>query len=386
MTQEFDIAICGGGLVGATLALALADSPLRVAMIEGRQPAPPTGEAWDSRIYAVSPRNRHLLQQLGAWQRLPLDRIGNVQDMRVRGDAGGTLHFSAVDVGSDELATIIENSTLQTAIWSALADRGNVSLLCPARPQGVEWGQQAATLILEDGQTLKTRLLVAADGAESWLRQQAGIGISQAPYEQQGVVANFECSRPHGFVARQWFRQDGVLAWLPLPGNRISIVWSTHDAKAAELKALPADALCEAVAAAGGRELGELRLITPAAGFPLRLTHVKSLVSPRLALIGDAAHTVHPLAGQGVNLGFQDARVLADVLLGAGRRDPGDYLLLRRYERARREDVMMMQAVTHGLDRLFRPQQAPVAWLRNAGLTLTDKMGPLKRLLIRQAL
>jgi ubiquinone biosynthesis UbiH/UbiF/VisC/COQ6 family hydroxylase len=202
-----------------------------------------------------------------------------------------------------------------------------------------------------------------------------------------GLVANFECTRPHHGTARQWFRDDGVLAWLPLPGNRISMVWSTPDDHAKELLALPADELCARVSAAGGHELGKLKLLSPAAAFPLRLMRVPRTIAPRLALIGDAAHGIHPLSGHGINLGYQDAKVLADLLTSASEwQDIGDERLLRRYQRARREETLLMQTTTHTLRRLFRENLPGLKQLRNIGMNLTNALPVLKNQLVRYAL
>ena len=202
-----------------------------------------------------------------------------------------------------------------------------------------------------------------------------------------GLVANFECERPHRGIARQWFRDDGVLAWLPLAGNRISIVWSTPIAHAEELLALTDEELCQHVASAGEHELGEFKLITPPTAFPLRLMRVPQTVAPRLALIGDAAHGIHPLSGHGINLGFQDARALAGLLAATPEwQDIGSERLLRRYQRARREETVLMQYTTHTLRWLFREKLPGLKPLRNIGMNLSNALPVLKGLLVRYAL
>ncbi len=387
--MTFDLVIVGAGLVGSSLALALQGSGLSVALVEPRPPAPlPRDESWDVRVYAISPGSAAFLEAGGAWALLDRERLCPVTEMEVFGDGGRSrLHFSAYDAGIPELAFILESRQLQAAIWEALETREDLDRFCPANCAELEFGRDAATLRLEDGRTLQAKLVVGADGADSWVRAQAEIAASPRPYGQMGVVANFSTSIPHGGVARQWFREDGVLALLPLPGDRVSMVWSAWDEKASELLALEPPALCAAIHEATGGAAGELNLLTPAAAFPLRLLRPKTCIGPRLALIGDAAHNVHPLAGQGVNLGFGDARELATVLRERGvQPDCGHRSLLRRYERSRREDVLAMQLTTDGLQKLFNNKDPVLRELRNWGLGLTDRLGPLKNFLTRTAL
>ncbi|OIR06859.1 2-octaprenylphenol hydroxylase [mine drainage metagenome] len=383
--MKFDIVIVGGGLAGLSLAVALRSSALSVAVVEGRAPARPAG--WDARIYAVSPGNERFLAEIGAWQHLDQARLTPVRTMEIHGDAGGRLDFSAFDSGVSELAWIIESSLMQGELWETVKRQGNVTLFCPASPEALAFAADRAQLTLADGRTLAAGLVVAADGADSWTRTAAGIAVEFKPYGETGVVANFACEKPHRETAFQWFRSDGVLAWLPLPDNMISIVWSTPDDHARQLLALAPEELCHRVAAAGDWRLGELSPVTPAAGFPLRLMRAPSAIAPRLALIGDAAHTIHPLSGHGINLGFGDSRVLAKLL--AGRPDYvdcGDQRLLRRYERARLEEVLALQLATDGLQKLFRPRSAALAMLRNAGLNLTNKLPVVRDALVRYAL
>ncbi len=227
---------------------------------------------------------------------------------------------------------------------------------------------------------------MAADGADSPLRRQAGIAASVTAYRQLGVVANFACEKPHRGAALQWFLGQSILAWLPLPGKRLSLVWSAPEALAAELLALDGAALAQQVEAAGGGCLGRLELLTPAAGFALCLIRPEKIFRPAFVLVGDAAHGVHPLAGQGVNLGFGDAESLVDALTARGRVSCGDALLLARHARRRSEPVAAMQNVTHGLYHLFAQRDALTGALRNGGLSLLNQLGPLKSHLIQQAL
>jgi ubiquinone biosynthesis UbiH/UbiF/VisC/COQ6 family hydroxylase len=381
----FDLIIVGGGLAGASLAVALRDAPLSIALVEAAPPVRPAG--WDARVYAVSPANARFLAEIGAWEHLDAQRMAPVAAMEITGDRGGRLTFDAAETGVPELGWILESSLMACELWESLKRQGNLTRFCPCVPEALVIDAGAAQLTLTDGRTLAARLIVGADGRDSWIRTAAGLSIRDIPYAEQGVVANFATEKAHGHTAWQWFRDDGVLAWLPLPGHRISIVWSTPDAHAAELIALPEAELAERVAAAGQHVLGALAPLTPAAAFPLRLIRAPRLVAPRLALVGDAGHGIHPLSGHGINLGFQDARALAKRLAGAPQwQDIGDETFLCRYQRDRREEILFLQTATDALRRLFRATPAPLAPLRNLGLSLADRISPLKRSLARYAI
>lgn len=387
--MKVDIVIVGGGLAGLALAAALRGSRYSVALVEGRNPQPPAG--LDARIYAISPANAAFLSEIGIWKHLDAARLQPVERMEVFGDSSGHLSFSAYASGVPELAWIVESSTLQMELWETVKRLPNVQLLCPAKPAALSIGAAGASLELTDGRTLVADLVVAADGADSWTREALGVHVNFRHYEQLGVVANFSCSEPHRGTAFQWFLNGenaaGILAWLPLPGNRISMVWSTPKVHGEALCKLDADELCARVAAAGGERLGRLELITPPVGFPLRLMRAPRTIGPHFALVGDAAHAIHPLSGHGVNLGFQDAMVLAETLNGLRAFEScGDQRSLRPYERRRKEEVVMLQSVTDGLQRLFAPQLPPLAWLRNTGLNLTDRLPVLRDALVRYAL
>ncbi len=386
MRNEFDVLIVGGGLVGLALAAALRDSGLQLALVEPQAPrATKVRRAWDSRLYAISPGSAAFLERCGAWQSVPGDRIARVERMRIFGDDGrAELQFSAYDAGLRELAFIVENDRLQESLWRIVRDCARI--FCPASWSALEIGERHASLHLDDGTELAARLIVGADGAESRVRAAAGIAATPSDYGQLGVVANFSCEKPHGSVAFQWFRRDGVLALLPMPGNHVSMVWSIGQERGRELLHKSAGELAAEVEEASHGVVGGLDLVTPAAAFPLRLLRVTEFTRARLALIGDAAHNVHPLAGQGVNLGFRDARELSAVLANRGpQRDCGDRLLLRRYARARREDVLSMQLMTHGLQKLFSHDAVLVGRVRNRGLKLVNWQPQLKSFLVHHA-
>jgi ubiquinone biosynthesis UbiH/UbiF/VisC/COQ6 family hydroxylase len=387
---DYDVVILGAGLVGMALAVALTRQGLGVALLERSALAafegPVGAEDWDQRVYAVSPGSAEFLRGLGAWQRLATDRIAAIEVMDVHGDSEGAIAFSAYELGERALAWIVENRALAAALVEVVHTTAHLDVLAPCEPRTVAWSADAARVTLADGRAFSTRLVVGADGVRSWVRREAGIVREPQSYGQTAIVANFVTERAHRGRAFQWFVESaGVLAWLPLPGRRISIVWSAPDVLAQELVALDTAALSARVAAAGGRALGELTLITPPATFPLSFLRLRSVVEHRLALVGDAAHGVHPLAGQGVNLGFGDAATLAAVLGARGPvADAGAPILLERYARKRALPVLSMQIVTDGLVRLFG---APgLRLVRNRGMHVVGRLATVRRLLAQPAL
>lgn len=380
MNNEFDIIIVGASLVGASLALALASSGKRIALVDRSSPLGVTTAPWDTRLYAINPVNRAFLEQLTAWP--DMSRIGTIETIEVHGDRKGYITFSHRDVGVTALAWVAESRWMMATLWQRLVDSDTITLFTNGKPSQLLTTATQVTLTLDEGQTLTSRVLVAADGADSWVRRMTGLPSHTKSYLQSGVVANFRCERPHANTARQWFLGDSVLAWLPMAGQNISMVWSTPEPE--RVLALSDDALATTVAGYGGHSLGAFSLLTPAAAFPLRQIRVPTPHAERVVLVGDAAHTIHPLAGQGVNLGLQDAATLARLM--ARSDDPGSRMLLRRYERERREAVMVMHRVCDGLHRLFHEQQLPaVAWLRNTGLSLVNQLLPIKRQWVRCA-
>ena len=390
MTAErHDVVVAGAGLPGLALAAALARAGLRVALAD-RAPlacAPVDAPSWDPRVYAISPGSAAFLQRIGAWQSLPVERVAAIESMRIGGDRAGALAFTAYELGERALAWIVEERELRAALVAA-AHAAGVAVRAPAGFDALAWTAADATLTLGDGHQLVASLVVGADGLHSWVRRAAGLSGVPRSYGQTALVATFDCAEAHHGCARQWFLPGaGVLAWLPLPGRRISIVWSAPDALAAELRALPVDVLAARVAAAGEGALGRLQLDGPVAAFPLQYLRLPTSVAHRVALVGDAAHGVHPLAGQGVNLGLGDAEGLAAVIAERGPvADPGAAVLLARYARRRAEPVLAMQAVTDGLARLFGAEASWLRLLRNAGLSAVDRLPLVKRALAQPAL
>ena len=393
MTTYCDICVIGSGAVGKAGALALARAGLQVVLVS---PALPTSSAaplvdWDLRVYALNHVARALLSSLKVWDAMDASRIAAVDAMAVHGDdaaTAGHLGFDAYGARVDALAWIVEDANLNRALDAALRFATGVTLVQGSAVQmRCEAGRASVTL--DSGQQIDCSLLVGADGAHSWVRTQADIDMDYRAYGQRAVVANFDCEQPHHGVASQWFLgADGIVALLPLPGRRVSLVWSAPEPLAGTLLRESPDRLCERLQQLPGQTLGTLAMLPPAApkAFPLRLIRSHSLVADRVALIGDAAHVVHPLAGQGMNLGFADI----DALLAAlGRRDHpadcGDARTLARYARSRKEEVLLMQLATDGLHRLFTSELGPVRSIRNLGMAAVDKLPFLKRRLMAHA-
>ena len=374
----------GGGPVGACLARAARG--MRVALVsqERRAPRIPPAAQFDARAYALSPGNVAFLRQIGAWDALAPERLTPVRAMRVFGDDGASrIEFDAYRTGVPELAWIVEDEALQDALWQGL----DAELFAPAECQELNVQDETVSLSLRGGRTLRGQLVVGADGANSFVRRAAGIAAAESAYGQAAVVANFHCEKPHSHTAWQWFQGGPVLALLPLPGSQVSMVWSLPSKEAERIAGLKPEALCREVENASRGALGALRLASPRKSYPLRRLAAQRLVAPGVALVGDAGHVVHPLAGQGLNLGLQDVRALAAVLAAREPvRGAGDLRLLRRYERARAEPILAVDCMIDGLFALFNASNPWMFRLRNAGLNLTDGMAVLKNILVRQAM
>jgi ubiquinone biosynthesis UbiH/UbiF/VisC/COQ6 family hydroxylase len=394
MQSDVDVAVVGTGVAGLATALGAAQLGLKVALVgpDARAFAPGESVPFDARIYALAPSAVNLLERLKVWPQMDAARVQMVARMRVFGDAGDELTFDAYQAALERLATIVEESELARVLAAACSYAPGIARTRAAFDRlqrdadGLQHDADGVSIALDDGSVVAARLVVGADGARSAVRAAAGINAAETPYGQTALVANLACARPHQGVAFQWFCDEGIVALLPLPGDLVSLVWSAPEALAAQLQALDAAAFAQRVTARTQSILGELTLRGGVHAFALRLIRVDPLVGERIALVGDAAHVVHPLAGQGLNLGLRDVSELLRVLAAREAfRDPGDAVLLRRYARARAEPVGLMRLTTDGLARLFGADDPRVRRLRNTGLALVDKLAPLKNALIRHA-
>jgi 2-polyprenylphenol 6-hydroxylase len=382
--MDADVIIAGGGLVGASAACALAGAGLSVTLLEPRPRLQETPATLDSRVYAINPGSARFLAECGIWERIPARRREPVRAMVIVGDdAAARLQFSAYEARVPELAHIVEGQQLQFAAETVAASK--VQWIESEACAEVSVTTHDVQVTTTTGRHLRGKLLLAADGSDSPIREQLGMRAVSKSYDQSGVVANFRAPLPHRGIAHQWFGNGDVLALLPLPDQHLSMVWSVDSARAVTLCGLAAADLVRELNRATRDVAGALELVTESRAFPLRRMRVDSVIGDRVALLGDAAHNVHPLAGQGLNLGLADAAVLARVVSQRGaEQDCGARELLRRYERARKEDVLAMEVVTDGLHSLFRNPR--FAWLRNRGLALTNRLAFVKGVLVERAL
>lgn len=384
MQQDIDILIVGSGLVGAALCVLLRDTGYSVAIVDRMLPNSQIDSQVDHRVYAISPKNRALLTKSGVWSMMDHSRVTPIRQMVISesGQIEKNLVLNALDIERDELATIVENQVLQSALQEKIAAWPDIQFFSPRTIETIQVKTEYVKVSLDNQEVIHARLLIGADGAHSLVRQSMGEKVQRYDYRQRAIVANFHCTKPHQEKAYQWFSPEGVMAWLPLFDQHISIVWSVESTHAAHLLTLSDEAFTRAVMTSGNGILGELTLVNQPSAFPLFLSHVPHWVSPRIALVGDAAHTVHPLAGLGLNLGLDDVAVLASLLRLKGRTDPGKLSLLRQYERSRRAGVYQVQGVTHALKLLFNNRHPILTPLRQLGMRYVDKLGFIKRQLM----
>jgi 2-octaprenylphenol hydroxylase len=387
--NQFDVIIIGAGIVGATAACALGEAGVRIALVEARPFAFNTDEgARDARVFAVTRASQRIFEALGAWEGIIARGAYPFREMEVW-DAGGTgvIHFDCADIGEPCLGHMIEPRILHAALLEKLRSIAAITLFCPAQFTDVTIDEAAVSVNLEDGATLKSALIVAADGARSPLRERLGIPTRVHDYRQSGLVARVATEFPHHSTAWQRFLPGGPLAFLPVEEGWSSIVWTLPTAEVAGMLALERDAFHAALGQAIDFRLGRIVDSEQREAWPLTRLHAEHYVRERVALIGDAAHAIHPLAGQGVNLGLLDAAALAEVVLAARSRgrDPGSLPVLRRYERWRRGDNLLMMSAMDGFNVLFGNELGPVRWLRNFGLSMVNAAGPAKDVLMRHA-
>jgi 2-octaprenylphenol hydroxylase len=387
-----DVCIVGNGVIAKTAALGLAQAGHSVTLLAPAGATPANDEAsWDVRVYALNLTAHTLLSALKVWGALDIARVAPVDTMQVNGDGkdAGELAFDAFGAHVGTLAWIVEDRNLNQALDAALRFAPKIQVV-QGRAAGLAQEHDSARVRLEDGGVIHSTLVIGADGAQSWVRGQCDIGVDYRAYHQTAIVANFSCDKPHNGVAHQWFTcAEGIIALLPLPGNRVSLVWSAPEALAETLMNESLGELAIRLGEHADAVLGALKPLQPETvkAVPLSLVRPHAVVAPHVALIGDAAHVVHPLAGHGMNLGFADIAVLLDTLAAReDQRSIGDARVLARYARARKEEVLLMQLATDGLERLFSTNLEPVRLARNIGMNVLNKLPMLKRRLMAHAL
>ena len=384
-----DVLIVGGGFVGVALACALAGAGMRSVIIETGDPEAALARGFDARASAIALTSHRLLKRIGVWEKLA-DEAAPMLDIRVsEGNSPLFLHYNHRDVGDDPFGYMLENRVLRRALLQRLRQLPAVTLLAPARLATLERGAGRVIAALADGTRIEAPLAVAADGRDSRLREEAGIRITRWSYRQTAIVTTVEHERPHRFVANEHFLPAGPFAILPLlPETRSSIVWTERTALAPAIMALDDEGFTRELRRRFGSFLGAVRPVGPRFSHPLSLQFAAAATAPRLALIGDALHAMHPIAGQGLNMGFRDVAALFDVLVDAHThgRDLGAAPILAYYQRWRRFDNTLMLAMTDGLNRLFSNDIAPLRLARDIGLAAVQRMPPLKRLFMRHAM
>ena len=390
MADRYDIIVVGGGMVGASCALAAAREGFRVALLERAEPSMQWPEdSHDLRVSALTRASQYILQNLGVWSAMQRMRVTAYERMQVWDRQGlGEIHFAAADLGEPDLGHIVENRVIVAALWQEIARQDRIEVMFGREISELQELADGACLRFSDGTSIEAQLLVGADGARSRLRELAGIAMQGHDYDQHGVVATVQAERGNGATAWQRFMPSGPLALLPMQEDLFSIVWSTSPAHASELLEIPTQDFDQQLTNASQQCCGALHLLGERAAFPLRLQRAASYVRPRLALVGDAAHVIHPLAGQGVNLGLLDVGALIDVLTEARTRGEhiGGYGVLRRYERARKGHNLAVQMAMDAFKHLFSNQNPALHLVRNLGLGLADRIPPLRRQFERVAL
>lgn len=385
---RYDVIIAGGGITGLTLACALAPTALRIAVIDRQEP-PAFGEDYSLRVSAINRASLEVFSEAGALDRMRQMRVSPFREMHVWDSTGvGEIHFDAAELGLDTLGCIIENNVIQLALLERVRQADNVDWLCPVQIAALDIEAAVKRVTLTDGNALSADLLVGADGSRSEVRKAAGIDLARVSYRQQAIVCTVATELDHQKTAWQCFLPSGPLAFLPLADGSSSVVWSLDEEKAAAMMALEPRAFAQQLEAAFEYRLGSVRPVSDRAVFPLGHGHVDRYVRPGVALVGDAAHSIHPLAGQGANLGIMDAACLAEVIaeaLEAGRQWSAMHTL-RKYERGRKGDNRIMEATMTVFKQLFGNDNPFLTEIRNIGLNLVDHAPVIKNLFSRQAI
>lgn len=388
--HSYDVVIAGGGMVGLSLACGLQGSGLRIAIVENQLPDESLSTDPSLRVSAINAASERFLDYLGVWKGIEALRLSPYSAMDVWDrDSFGRIAFKAEDYGYTHLGHIIENDVIHKALWDKANSSGDITLLAPARLKQVIRGENEAFITLEDSRMLSGRLVVGADGANSWVRQHADIPLTFRDYGHHALVATIRTDEPHQHCARQVFHGDGILAFLPLwQSNLCSIVWSLPPEKAEQMKNMDEQQFNHQLGIAFDNRLGRCQVVSDRAIFPLTARYARSFAAHRLALVGDAAHTIHPLAGQGVNLGFMDAACLIEEIrrLQKQGKDLGNYLYLRKYERSRKQSAAMMLAAMQGFRDLFDGDNPAKKLFRDVGLKLADTLPGVKPHLVHQAM
>ncbi|MGN2672334.1 FAD-dependent 2-octaprenylphenol hydroxylase [Aliivibrio fischeri] len=390
MMQSVDIAIIGGGMVGLTVAAALENSGLRIAVIESQLPEEELASLPDIRVSAISRASENILNNVGAWQGVLSRRAAPYTSMRVwEQDSFAKIEFEAEDIAQHNLGHIVENRVIQLSLLDKISKQENVTLLAPERCTNIMFGESEAWINLESGKAITAKLVVGADGANSWLRNQLDIPLTHWDYGHSALVANIRTVDTHNATARQIFRPEGPLAFLPLgEPNLSSIVWSLDPLQAEDLVSMPEDDFNKRLTTAFDNQLGLCSVEGTRQAFPLKMRYAKDFVRERAVLVGDAAHTIHPLAGQGVNLGLADAAALAETILALQNesKDIGLKVNLRSFERWRKAEAAQMIASMQGFKELFSGSNPVKKFIRGVGMSLTNELSPVKDECLKRAL
>ena len=387
MTQiDSEIVIVGAGLVGLSAAIAFAQQGKKVVLVDAKKPDVKLKKAWDERVYALTPATETWLKSIGVWTHVDASRVSPINAMLIFDEATELpLSLRDEDANLPKLGLIIENQNLMHALWVQLNSLENVTVITDAPCQTLNYTHLQIVLGLDNGHKIAAKLIIAADGVDSWVRKQANIGAIKKDFHQSAIVANFLAEKSHQHIARQWFAPHDVLALLPLPDKLVSIVWSVSTEKAAELLALSGEELAHNVFVQSQAVLGNLKQVGKFQSFSLNQQTASRLIAERIVIMGDAAHQIHPMAGQGVNLGFRDVMQLAQLATKLhSMQNVGDNAVLRQYERARKSDIVIMTQLTSGLDALFASDNRLLKKTRQWGFQQLNAKTRIKKLLIQQ--